>query len=122
MNAEELSGLGRRKAEVEPIVGLSVTFHSLSVSEEEEINLALAGLPGDMLARATGLQIETLTHSIEKIGGRAFTDAKELRAYLRGLQRHTLSRLFECWSSEFDGPSSKDVDDVKKSSAPPVPA
>ena len=122
MNAEDLSGLGRVSKEVEPLTGLKVSFHSLSVGEEEKINIALAGLPADMIARSTGLQIETLAHSIEKIGGKAVTDIKELREYLRGLQRHTLSKLFECWSNEFDSDSAKQVDDLKKSSAPPVPA
>ena len=122
MNAEDLAGLGRVQTEIEVLQGLKVTFHSLSVREEEEINIALAGLPSDIIARSTGLQIETLARSIEKIGGKVFMDIKELREYLRSLQRHTLAKLYECWSVEFDSSSSKLVDDVKKSSAPQVPA
>ena len=122
MNAEDLAGFGKVAKEVEPLAGLKVTFHSLSVKEEEAINNALAGLPSDIIARSTGLQIETLCHSIEKLGGRAFTDIKELREYLQNLQRHTLSSLYECWSKEFDTESAKQVEDLKKTSAPPVPA
>lgn len=122
MNAADLAGFAKIRKEVEPIPGLKVTLHSLSVSEEEEVNIALSGYPNDAMARATGIQIETLVRAIETLGGKTFSDPKELRDYLKGLQRHVLDRLFSSWNIEFDLESASQIENLKKNSAPLVPA
>lgn len=122
MNCEDLAGLGRVKKEIEPFTGLKVSFHSLTVKEEREINQAMAQVPQELLTRMTVLQIETLVRSIENIGGKTFTDPSALREYLENLQRHTLTILWDCWSKNFDQASLKDIEGLKKNSELPVPA
>ena len=121
MTPEELAGLGRIKAEIEVFKGLKVVFHSLSVKEEEEVNVAVSQCPQDLMARSAALQIETLCRAIESIGGKTFIDVKDLRKYIESLQRHVLSALWISWTSDFDSKSLKEIDDLKKNSEERVP-
>jgi hypothetical protein len=116
MNIEELAGLGRIRKECEPFEGLKVMFHTLTLKEEKDVNVALSSYPQDILTRSIGIQIETLVRTIESIGEKTFTDLKELKEYLEGLQRHTISILWNAWSDEFDKESLKNVEDLKKNS------
>lgn len=118
MNCEELAGLGKVRKEVEPFEGLKIMMHSLSVSEEVEVNSALSNYPSDLMARSSGIQKETLVRAIESIGTRNYTDQKELRTYIDSLQRHTLGILWAAWTENFDSESMKKIEDLKKNSAP----
>jgi hypothetical protein len=114
MNAQELAGLGKIEKEVEAFQGLTVKFHSLTVKEEIALNAALSAAPQDLVSRSEVLQLETLINSIEKVGERVFSDPKELREYLIGLQRHVLAHLWDVWNSHFDQESAKKIEELKK--------
>ena len=116
MTVEELAGLGKVTKEVEPFKGLKVKMHSLTAREEEEIFAAMSVLPDDPLVRTTSLQVETLARTIESIGSKTYTDVKELKAYLKGLQRQVLVTLWETWMKEVENDAEKDVQDLKKDS------
>ena len=116
MDLNELAGLGRISKEIEPIKNVKIKVHSLTVKEEEEIYSSLASVPDDALVKTSTLQIETLVRAIETINGEKFREIDVLKTYLKGLQRHVLSLIWQSWMKEIEDPSIKEIEALKKNS------
>jgi len=122
MTLAELAGLGKVTKEIEPLKDLKIKVHSLTVKEEEEIYASLSKVSDDALVKTSALQIETLARAIETINGEKFTDVKILSDYLKTIQRHVLSVIWQAWMKDIEEQSVQDLASLKKNSVTPKAA
>ena len=113
MTMLELSKIGRIEKEVEPIAGIKLKMHTLTVSEEQKINEYLGTFPTDLMSRIKPLQIETLVYSIESINETKFSDPNEIRTYLNTLQGSILDIFYTAYL-ELNKESTESIKQLKK--------